>query len=432
MSPGIGRSQGHRASRRGDGLVVHGAVLVDVAVLVGQGRQRGGARCVRCGVPRVACDRLVEQIQRAALGRLVVTVLVHGAAAKVGVERDDVYRSTRRRALGLGCRRGGDLRGHGRRDRVGDLLLHRENIVDRALEGVRPAREAAAAIHQVDRHPDVVARPAHAAMQQEGDAQLCGDLHRAFVALAKQVRRGLRHHLQALVARERGAQLFREAFRKIGLARIAAQVFEGHHRDAAIPAGRRGRAEPSPPPTNRPGPRHRHDGPGSGQQQPSAAGVRACGRRLCEGRRFAARERHHRTQHGLQRVVGEPTTADLHGYGLVLAEPQGRIASVERHRHELFLVAPLGCFVQHPVRFQRVRRPQDHDRVARMQRRLDRLRKRGAAFDLCVPPDLEPRLFQRICHHPRAFAIGAGIAEEDARATLYARLALPAGHAWSP
>jgi hypothetical protein len=288
-----------------------------------------------------------------------------------------------------------------------------------------------AAVHQVDRHPDVVARPAHAAMQQEGDAQLSGDLHGAFLAVAKQARRGLRHHLQALVARERGAQLFREAFRKIRLARIAAQVFEGHHRDAAIPADRRGHAEPSALPAERPCPRRRDEGPGSGQQQASAADVRACGRGrgLCKGRSFAARERRHRAQQRLQRVVGEPTAADAYGYRLVLAEAQGRLASVERHRHELFLVAPLGCFVAHPVRVQRMRRPQDDDRVARLQRRLDRLRERGAAFDPLVPPDLEPRLAQRIRHYPRVFAIGAGVAEEDARPSLCARLVLPAGHA---
>ena len=98
--------------------------------------------------------------------------------------------------------------------------------------------------------------------------------------------------------------------------------------------------------------------------------------------------------------------------GLVAPEAHWRFGAVERHRHQLVQVAAPRRFVEHPVRADRPLRPGDDDRVGTVDRRLDRLGEFRTAFDLRVPPHVDPRLPERRRETFRALLVAARVTQE--------------------
>ena len=125
---------------------------------------------------------------------------------------------------------------HLRRERRGyrarDFGLHGEDVVQRAVESLRPAAEARASVDQVGRDACDVARAAQRAIEQVVHAEFLGDGHGVIGAVAEFGGRRLRHDLQLQVACQRRAQFLGQSVRKIVLARVTAQVLERQHRHA--------------------------------------------------------------------------------------------------------------------------------------------------------------------------------------------------------
>ena len=133
----------------------------------------------------VQVDGRIEQGQRLAFGRFVAAGVIQRTPAQVGVKGRHVAGATRSGALILRCPRRNHFRGQRRGHGIRDFALHGEYVVDAPLENLRPCAETGAAINQVGGHAHVIARPAHAAIQQEGHAKLRRDLHRTYVAVAE-------------------------------------------------------------------------------------------------------------------------------------------------------------------------------------------------------------------------------------------------------
>ncbi len=75
--------------------------------------------------------------------------------------------------LGFGMAAAGvlDAPGHGGRDPVGDLVLHREDIVQVAVVALGPQLAAARHLRQLRRHPHPVPTSVYAALDQVAHAQ---------------------------------------------------------------------------------------------------------------------------------------------------------------------------------------------------------------------------------------------------------------------
>ena len=85
------------------------------------------------------------------------------------------------------------------------------------------------------------------------------------------------------------------------------------------------------------------------------------------------------------------------------------------------LVAAHGRLVAHPVRAGRRLGPRDDHGGGGGEFGLDHGREGGTSFDLAVGPELEPARFERIGERVRALRIGAGVAQEHARAVCRVR-----------
>ncbi len=406
----IGR-EADRALGRRDRRAVECVELAHLAVLVRDRRQRACARGIRCGVPGVGRDRRVELRERLPLGGLVGAQVVQRAAAQVGVvgleipgpagdRRDDLVR-----CAGLGREAAHELE----RDRGRDLALHDEDVAERPLENLRPAAEAGATVDDVHRHAHVFAGAAHLAVDQVGDAELVRDAYGVLLAVAELARRGLRHDLEAGVARQRRAQFLREAIGKIALVRAVAHVHEWQHRDAGCARGAAAERAETP---------HCDACDGStrnagGDREHAAArdpGMRSdCGR----SRRDRAPGDHCDPAHNRRDFLGVRGAAPPRQvHRVVLAKSERRLDAVERDRHELAQVTALPGFVEHPVGGDRPARPANDDRRAALERRLDRLGKSRAALDERVEPDVEARRLERGGQPPSRVPVGPRIAQE--------------------
>ncbi len=210
-------------------------------------------------------------------------------------------------------------------------------------------------------------------------------------------RRRLRHDAQAEVARERRAQLFREAVGEVVLARVAAQVHERQHGDAVAGSGTRARRGALPP--GQPSGRARNRRAGAGEQQAAPRhGNRADSRRRAASCRATGRAARGADGPGDARDFRSGGIALPAGQvdGLVLAEAERGLGAVERYGYELALVAALRRLVAHPVGADGSARPRDDHGVGTIERRLDRLRESRTALDQRIPPDVESAGLERL------------------------------------
>jgi len=150
----------HRAARLGHRLAIELAAHRRGAGLVGDGDERARARGARGGIVRIERQRLPEQRQRPPVAVVVELRIVLVLAAQVGVERSGIAGAAAAPVrLGPGSGKCGRQRGG---DRVGDVLLEAQDVVDRALVAARPLAEPGPPVDEIDRdahagaeHPDI-------------------------------------------------------------------------------------------------------------------------------------------------------------------------------------------------------------------------------------------------------------------------------------
>ena len=119
-----------------------------------------------------------------------------------------------------------------RRDhRLGDLVLHREDVGEIAVELVRPEMRSTCRLDQLggDAHPR--AGLAHAALEQIRGAELLPDGAQVFVLPLEGERRGAADHPQAVHLRQRVEDLLGDAVGEVFLLLVGAEVDEGEHGD---------------------------------------------------------------------------------------------------------------------------------------------------------------------------------------------------------
>ena len=129
-----------------------------------------------------------------------------------------------------------------RGDRLGDLLLDGEDVVQLAVERAGPELEAGAAVHQPRRDPQPVLGLAHAPLEQRADAQPPRDLAAVDRRAAEAERGAARGDAQPGDAPERGDDLLGHAVAEVLLVARLAEVLERQHGERR--AARRGRRRP--------------------------------------------------------------------------------------------------------------------------------------------------------------------------------------------
>ena len=155
-------------------------------------------------------------------------------AVRLGVGGAALHRGShlRRRVLlrlrvGLTEERRAQLRHH----RLRDVVLHREDVVECTVVGLRPQVIAVSYLDELHRDPHPAARLAHAAFEHRGDVERLADLgHGGRLALEREGR-GTRRDPQPTDLSEHVQQLVGEAIREVLVFRVVAAVDERQHRD---------------------------------------------------------------------------------------------------------------------------------------------------------------------------------------------------------
>jgi hypothetical protein len=123
-------------------------------------------------------------------------------------------------------------------DALGDLGLHLEQVVERAIEPLGPQRVAVGGAHELRADARAVAGAAHAADQHVVHAQLARHRARRHGAVAVGQRLGARCDAQAAEAGEVHDEVFCEPGREERVVRLGAQQLERQHRQpAAVGSG---------------------------------------------------------------------------------------------------------------------------------------------------------------------------------------------------
>ena len=87
-------------------------------------------------------------------------------------------------------------------DLLGDIELHGERILQRAIVGLRPDVDAVGSSHQLRGDPGSFAFAAHAAFKHSGDAEFLADGAKVLVLALELERRSAPDHLHAVDARQ--------------------------------------------------------------------------------------------------------------------------------------------------------------------------------------------------------------------------------------
>ncbi len=117
------------------------------------------------------------------------------------------------------------------RDRARDVVLHREQIVRRAVERLRPRADAVARANEHRVHAKSASRLPNRSLEQIGDVELLADVARVDrFSLEREGRRAWRDAKPGNLG-ERADQIVRDAVGEILLRRVAADVRERQHRD---------------------------------------------------------------------------------------------------------------------------------------------------------------------------------------------------------
>src|SRR5262249_54211279 len=111
----------------------------------------------------------------------------------------------------------------------GDLILQIEDIIERALEAIRPQVTASGGIDQLSGDAHAVRRLAYAAFEQIANTEFTTDLLRIESPPFEREAGITGNDEQPAHARQRGGDVLDDAVRKVFLLRIAAEVCERKH-----------------------------------------------------------------------------------------------------------------------------------------------------------------------------------------------------------
>jgi hypothetical protein len=226
VSFGQVRVQLQRAPAGGLGGLEVGPAGIVVHVEEGTGVRDPG---IRQGILRIDLDRPVEEPPgrfHAGLPHLVVPL----AAPKVILVGLDmvVGRLAARRFLALG-----EPDPELPRDRLGDLVLHREDILQLAIVPRGPEVVAVRHLDQLRGDPEPVPRLAHAALEDGAHLELAADLGDVFVFVLEGEGRGAGCDAQRFDLGQRVDDLFGDSVGEKLVLRVRAHIGKRQHRDGA-------------------------------------------------------------------------------------------------------------------------------------------------------------------------------------------------------
>ena len=115
-----------------------------------------------------------------------------------------------------------DLRLNAADHAVRDLVLNREDVVERPVVALRPEVSARLCFDQLSGDPDAVAALPHAAFKDVAHSQLAPDLADIDVSALVGEARVARNHEQPAKARETGKDIFRDPVGEVPLLGVAA------------------------------------------------------------------------------------------------------------------------------------------------------------------------------------------------------------------
>ena len=112
-------------------------------------------------------------------------------------------------------------------------------------------------------------------------------------------------------------------------------------------------------------------------------------------------------------MIGLAVAVQVQRDRMELTEAEGRTASVETHGHEAARVAPFGCLVLDPGRFNRSVGPQHHDHLGILERAIDLGCEARATLNVAVPPDVVAGIAYRLRQPLGGIHVFACIAQKD-------------------
>src|SRR5439155_17225421 len=114
--------------------------------------------------------------------------------------------------------------------RPGDVVLHRKHVGQLAVVGFRPEMVAVGRIDELGADADLVARLAHAALEDGGDVELFPDGGYVLVLALERERRSARGHVQARYLRQQVQQLLAQPVGEVLLLLVGAEIDQRKHR----------------------------------------------------------------------------------------------------------------------------------------------------------------------------------------------------------
>ena len=115
-----------------------------------------------------------------------------------------------------------------------NVVLHDEDVVERAVIGLRPEVRTVGGPDELRGDPQLLAGLPHAALQDVRDVELLADHPQVFVPSLELERRGAPDHAQLGQLRQQVEQLLRQAIREVFLVLARAHVRERQHRNRLL------------------------------------------------------------------------------------------------------------------------------------------------------------------------------------------------------
>ena len=112
-----------------------------------------------------------------------------------------------------------------------NVVLHGEDVVERAVVGLRPEVRTVGGPDELRGDPHLLAGLPHAALQDVRDVELLADHPQVFVPSLELERRGAPDHAQLGQLRQQVEQFLRQAIREVFLVLARTHVRERQHRD---------------------------------------------------------------------------------------------------------------------------------------------------------------------------------------------------------
>ena len=364
-----------------EGALRRSQTAVSLPAEVGLHSLRAGHQRPGAGIIRVDLDRALTQSNHG----IETSRVAEGQILLLGHQHESVGVGVARAALcdGLLLVRQ-QLESHRPDDRLRDLVLQGEDVVQVAVVALGPDVIAARAFDQLGGDAHALAGLAHAALEHMTDLELPRDLgHVDVFALERKGRIAGDHRKRGDLAQV-GGDVFADAVAEILLLGIAAHVDERQHAD-----GDPGRA--------------------AGTRLPRAACVCRCAAGFGMTREHCAE----RAQEILALRAGGALAPAIEVGRVDRAHVDWQAGAVETDRHQHPAVSGFPGFATHPARRHRLGRPDDQHGAGRGELGADLVVEFLAGSNVGVPPDGPPLGLDRGDERCDECFVGAGVGDED-------------------